>query len=325
MPDAKPPLVSILIPCHNAAPWLLATLQSAIAQTWRPIEIIVVDDGSTDGSATIAKRADPDLVRVIEQDNRGASAARNAAFAASRGIWIQWLDGDDLIDPAKIAMQLRKLRGRMDCPSLASMRKFHGTTADAWACRSRLHEVSEPAAWLSEAWTHVLGVHPAAWLLPRPLAESAGPWNETLSVNDDGEYFTRVLLRSQQIVHCPDAVSYYRVPRPDSLSQRRGRRAMQSYFDSVELSTSHLLATENSPRTRAASASAFREFVLSAFPDEPDLVIRAQERVEALGGCDREPGGGPVFRMISRMFGWRTALRLRRRIQPALHRNAPGE
>ena len=68
------PFVSILIPCYNAAPWLAATLESALAQTGAAIEIIVVDDGSTDGSVAVAQTYEPRGVRVIRQSNAGASA-----------------------------------------------------------------------------------------------------------------------------------------------------------------------------------------------------------------------------------------------------------
>src|SRR6185503_8183759 len=78
------PCVSILIPCHNAEPWIAATIESALAQTWPNTEIIVVDDGSTDDSAAIASRSIDRGVRVVMQSNRGASAARNAGLAQAR-------------------------------------------------------------------------------------------------------------------------------------------------------------------------------------------------------------------------------------------------
>ncbi len=93
------PLVSILIPCYNAEAWLAQTLESALAQTWSPTEIIVVDDGSKDRSLEIAKAFEPRGVKVISQHNQGASAARNRAFQESQGDFIQYLDADDLLAP----------------------------------------------------------------------------------------------------------------------------------------------------------------------------------------------------------------------------------
>src|SRR5690606_5350603 len=102
-------LVSIIIPCYNAARWLPATLESALTQTWPATEIIVVDDGSSDDSLAIARGFAPRGVKVISQTNRGASAARNRGLAEARGDFIQYLDADDLLSPRKIELQLARL------------------------------------------------------------------------------------------------------------------------------------------------------------------------------------------------------------------------
>ena len=88
------PLVSIIMPCYNGEAFLAEAVGSVLAQTFRDFELIVVDDGSTDGSADIlARYVDP--VRVIRQTNRGVSAARNVGIAAARGDFIAFLDADD--------------------------------------------------------------------------------------------------------------------------------------------------------------------------------------------------------------------------------------
>src|ERR1019366_7971915 len=111
--DAMPtPLVSILIPCYNGAPWLAATLESALTQTWRNTEVILVDDGSTDDSRAIAQGFAPRGVQLIAQPNAGDSAARNRALRAARGDYFQFLDADDLLSPGKLAAQLDLLAYR---------------------------------------------------------------------------------------------------------------------------------------------------------------------------------------------------------------------
>ncbi len=88
------PLVSILIPAYNAQDWIADTLRSAIAQTWEPKEIIVVDDGSTDQTLEIARKFESGTIRVLSQKNQGAASARNTALSLCRGDYIQWLDAD---------------------------------------------------------------------------------------------------------------------------------------------------------------------------------------------------------------------------------------
>ena len=101
------PLVSILIPAFNADEWLADTLRSAVAQTWQRKEIIVVDDGSTDRTLTIARQFESEGIRIVTQKNQGAAAARNRAFSLSQGDYIQWLDADDLLASDKIARQIQ--------------------------------------------------------------------------------------------------------------------------------------------------------------------------------------------------------------------------
>src|SRR5438094_1438982 len=103
------PLVSILIPAYNAEEWIGAAITSALGQTWRHKEIIVVDDGSTDGTLAVVRQFESSEVRVVTQRNQGAAAARNRAFALSRGDYIQWLDADDLLAPDKVADQMAAL------------------------------------------------------------------------------------------------------------------------------------------------------------------------------------------------------------------------
>ena len=106
------PLVSIIIPAYNAEEWIDQTIQSAIAQTWPRKEIIVVDDGSTDRTAEIARRFASKEVLVVSTENQGLSAAVNHAFRLSQGDYIQELDADDLLAPDKIERQLAALRAR---------------------------------------------------------------------------------------------------------------------------------------------------------------------------------------------------------------------
>jgi glycosyltransferase involved in cell wall biosynthesis len=102
------PLVSVVIPAYDAARWIRETIASALAQTYRPIEVLVVDDGSTDATVAIAGSFGT-AVEVIRQANSGAAAARNAGIARSRGEYVALLDADDVWDARKIEAQVRAL------------------------------------------------------------------------------------------------------------------------------------------------------------------------------------------------------------------------
>lgn len=101
-------LFSIVIPLYNKAPYVAATIQSVLAQREQDFEIVVVDDGSSDGSAEVVRQIDDPRIRLISQANGGVSVARNTAIAASRGEWLAFLDADDWYHPDYLAT-LRQL------------------------------------------------------------------------------------------------------------------------------------------------------------------------------------------------------------------------
>src|SRR4051812_48931160 len=109
------PLVSVLIPCYNSAAHIGEALESALGQTWSNIEVVVVNDGSTDDSSHEVRKFSRPNLKLIERKNRGAAASRNEAFLASAGQFIQFLDADDLISPDKIAGQMQRLQGAEEC------------------------------------------------------------------------------------------------------------------------------------------------------------------------------------------------------------------
>lgn len=200
------PLVSIIIPCHNAERWLRATLASALAQTWRHTEIILVDDGSKDRSLEIARAYESRGVLVIAQANAGASAARNAGLRLAQGDFIQYLDADDLLAPDKIERQLA-LPAARDQSVILSGRwsRFYADKVTTISAAEPLCADFGPVDYLISKLTLHAMMHPAAWLLPRALADRAGYWDERLSLDDDGEYFTRVVLASNAVHYCAEA------------------------------------------------------------------------------------------------------------------------
>jgi glycosyltransferase involved in cell wall biosynthesis len=111
--EQKSPLVSVIIPAFNVAEWLAETIHSVLAQTHRPVEVIVVDDGSTDGTPLVAQGFG-NAVKYIRRLNGGVGAARNAGFRASTGEYVAFVDADDLWFPDKLARQVALLESKPD-------------------------------------------------------------------------------------------------------------------------------------------------------------------------------------------------------------------
>ena len=317
------PLVSVLIPCFNAAPWIGETLHSALAQTWRRLEVIVIDDGSTDSSLEIARSFSDPRIQVISQSNGGQCAANNHALRLAQGDYFEYLDADDLLHPEKIESQIAQLQS-YDPGWVASgaWARFSRQASEAKFEREAIWQDLDPVSWLVSSWSGGGMMHGAAWLVPRDIAHRAGPFAEDLTLVNDFDYFSRVLLQSTGVKFCGEAKTYYRSEIQGSLSAQKSSRAWKSAFDSFTRGTGNLLARENSERTRQAAAITFQSFAYSAYPLVPDLIAQAEQRVAELGGCDRSLRSGALFNLIVSVFGWKAA----RRIQTAWHgwkRNTP--
>src|SRR5689334_9621809 len=138
------PLVSCVVPVYNGERYLAEALDSILAQTHRPLQAIVADDGSTDGTAAVAA-AYGDRVLVLRQANAGPAAARNLGLAAARGEYVAFLDADDLWHPRKLERQLARFRARPQldyCVSL--MQNFWMPELAEEAARYRAHRRGQP-------------------------------------------------------------------------------------------------------------------------------------------------------------------------------------
>jgi glycosyltransferase involved in cell wall biosynthesis len=303
-------LVSVVIPCYNAEEAVGEAIASALAQTHPALEVIVVDDGSRDGSAAAASRVADARVRLVRQSNQGAAAARNAGVALAQGAFVQFLDADDVLAPEKVAIQVDRLRTAPECVASGEWARFSGTVQAAQFQPEPVWRDAEPAEWLALSWSGGGMMHPAAWLTPRAVLERAGMWNQALSLNDDGEFFARVVLASDGVRFCPGAQSYYRSV-AGSLSASTSAQAWDSGWRSWQLSTAALLAKDPSPRARRACADALQRFAFDVYPYRPALADQAEAEVASLGGSGLEAPGGRWFQWVAAIAGWRAAHRMR--------------
>jgi glycosyltransferase involved in cell wall biosynthesis len=300
------PLVSILIPAFNAQEWITDTLRSAVAQTWERKEIIVVDDGSSDGTMAIAQRFESDCVRVVTQKNQGAAAARNKAFSLSRGDYIQWLDADDLLAPDKITRQTEALNQCRSARTLLSSEwgRFLYRSHRAKFVPTALWSDLSPIEWLLRKMSQNLHMQTATWLVSHELTEAAGPWDTRLLGDDDGEYFCRVLLKSDGIRFVPGAKVYYRASGSSSLSYiGRSNEKLEAQWCSMQLHIGYLRSLDDSQRVRAACLRYLQNWLIHFYPKRLDLVEQMQQMAAELGGKLKDPRLSWKYSWIKPVFG----------------------
>ncbi len=305
------PLVSILIPAYNAEQWIAETVRSALAQTWQPIEIIVIDDGSTDHTLQRARSFESNGVCVVAQNHSGAAAARNTAYALSHGDYIQWLDADDLLAPDKITRQIAARSGSrlLSSPWGRFLHRYERAEFISTALWSDL----SPTEWLLLSMGDDLFMHPASWLVSRELTEAAGPWDTTLSLDDDGEYFCRVLLASVGTRFVPEARSYYRMSGVTRLSYiGRSETKRESLWRSMQLHIAYLRSLEDSERVRTACLRYLQDRLMHFYPERLDIVGQAEQIARDLGENLHVPQLSWKYSWIEALFGWAVAKHVQR-------------
>ena len=297
--------VSILIPAYNAEKWIKKTVESALSQTWADKEIIVIDDGSTDRTFEVARAFDSDAVRVLTQDNVGAAATRNRCLGLASGDFIQWLDADDLLAPDKIAGQMKAAaEDRSDLVLYSSPHGvFYHRVGKARFVPNDLWQDLSPSDWLVTTMSKALWMHPAGWLVSRRLAEKAGPWDERLSMDDDGEYFARMVAASEKVRFVRESRCYYRQSSFRQLSRNMSFRAGMSLVLSAELRIRTLMSLEDSDRARSAALAFLQARMPAFYPEGTAALEKLNAAASKLGGELVPPRLNRRARLMQRLFG----------------------
>lgn len=296
-------MVSVIMPVFNAERWLAESIESVLEQSWPAVELLIVDDGSEDASLSIAHRYAGPRVTVIKQRNQGPSVARNAGLAVARGDYIQYLDADDLVAERKIELQIAALTAHPARVASCAWGRFVDTPSAVQLSPSLLWSNLAPVDFLVTAYTHNVFMPNHAWLVPRAIANRAGEWPPMRSRNDDAHYFAKVLLESEGTVFVPDARAYYRSGHA-GLSAAMDRSAIEGYRWTLDRISEHLLAHEDSVRSRAALATSYDHFVNAVAERYPMLAAEAEARVRELAGTRFAPlSARRGLRTLTRLLG----------------------
>jgi glycosyltransferase involved in cell wall biosynthesis len=280
------PLVSIIIPTYNNGDFIIETLQSVLNQSYTNIEVIVVDDGSTDQTAQLFNQHQFKNTNYFKVENNGASAARNYGINKARGSYIQFLDADDVLEPNKIELQITEMLKTKSALSFSFWDTFQFKIPKNETFIFKHINVSKLTNGKSiltsfglEEWFIPL----FSWIIHIDLIKTVGLWNEDIGNNDDGEFFTRVLLHTDNCCNVPEILGHYRILESNSLSKLNTINKVNSAFESC-LIIENYLKKENDLRLLAYPKRLYYiqyKIINALFPKEAKRVAKQFDSLKA--------------------------------------------
>ena len=270
-----PKLVSVIIPCYNAEKWLAEAIDSCLNQIYPAIEIIVIDDGSTDGSLDIIKSyGDCEASRrhriVWETGiNRGGNHARNRGIAKAKGEYFQFLDADDYILPEKIARQVEFLEQTKADVVYGDWRHQRHDSDGSFVLEEIKISGDRPnilASLLADWW-----VSPACILFTKKAVENSGGWDETLKAGQDRDFFLSVVMSGAKVVYQPGCSSIYRRYGNVTVSSASETKYLESHYQIVRKVEQKLIREGNfTSEYRRALAQSYFTMARKYLAIEPD-------------------------------------------------------
>jgi len=306
---AATPQISVVIPCYNAERYLATALDSILAQQHENLEIIVVDDGSRDNSCAVIREKYPQ-VRLEQQANAGAAAARNRGIELARGEWVAFLDADDFWLPGKLAAQMAQLAQHPECGM--NYTAWHvWPSSDVGPAPELLQQVraqgEEPARWEgASGWVYPqLLLDCVVWtgtvMAKRSLLQELGGFDTSLRVGEDYDLWLRA-SRVTPILRVNYPYALYRIhpqsithqPPKDNYRARVIDRALEQWGT-------------RSPDGREADLPAVRRGLARSWTDYGSATLAAGDlqrtRASALRALREQPGHLPAYKLLIKAAG----------------------
>ena len=304
-------LISTIIPVFNRAGMLRQAVASVLAQTYRPIEILIVDDGSTDDTGSVAEmlaRSSSGIIRVRHQANAGVGLAREAGRLAACGEFIQYLDSDDLLLPRKFELEVAALRVEPSAGIAYGPTRHRDEAGNEIVCHwkqaNRVEKTLFPSLLLARWWDTPVP------LFRRTVTDAIGPWT-SLSLEEDWEYDARAGALGVQLAHVPEVGSEIR----DHGDHRLSRGAALDPARPHDRARAHELILSHARRAGVQdSAPEMRTFARELFllgrqcgaaglgQDSARLVAAARSISDSI---DLK-----IYERFARVFGWSAAGRV---------------
>tara|TARA_R110000868_G_scaffold9301_5_gene46708 strand:+ start:1858 stop:2943 length:1086 start_codon:yes stop_codon:yes gene_type:complete len=305
----KTPLVSICIPLYNASEYIHETLTRILNQTYKNIEVVVVDDYSTDESYTIAKTFESNKIRVLKNKKKGGNAARNFAFQNSKGDYVKFMDADDYCSENMIKAQLERLLKEGTNQTLV-FSKLRVSYLDVFYDYPRdIDKDYEPGIELLVDIWRLKGYNcPHCYLLSRQLVEQTGGWNETILKNQDAEFFARVIALADKALSVPNEFAVWRQT-GKGVSTNTSTEAINSVIDTLDIISKLILRYNDTAEMREICGTYIGAYVLGNYSDIKHLLPKVEQLLHSINAKMKFPNR-KLIRLFTFCFGWKSALPL---------------
>jgi glycosyltransferase involved in cell wall biosynthesis len=309
--------VSVLIPLFNCETYISEAIDSVLGQTYQNIEVIIVDDGSTDTSLQVAKGYESEKVKVFTLSHGRAPRARNFAFKQSTGDYIQYLDADDLLAPNKIEEHVKILEEHgNNCLVFCSYtRNYNDFIKGKYIAQEVNKDYLNPLELFLDLFHSKGDVLFTSWLFPRTLIQHSDPMNEQLVKFIDSDFTLKIALKCHRLIYCKNTLVFYRATGSSRITTNQGPDAIRSGITAAESMQEVMLKHESSDRVNEALITLYSHIYCSYFNKTNAIYLRKVEmHVEELGGSLKFIGN-KYFGLLAKIIGVKTALLIKTRLK----------
>lgn len=306
----KTPLVSILIPLYNAAQYIEETIKKALTQTYPNIELIIVDDHSTDNSLEIAKKYSCDKVHIYTNPKKGGNSARNYAFHMSKGEYVKFMDADDYCSDDMIEKQMERILkdGNKDTLVFSPVQMLYPDGRLILPYRQIDKDYIPGIELLIDIWRGKGWNCPHCHLMHRDLFIRSGGWDETIIKNQDAEFFARVAAKASRALSVNDVFAIWRQT-GIGVSSQLSLKAHESMLKTYDIISHLILNYKDNEDNRCICAIYIGNFVYRYYPRIEPIIQKVYEILDYL----QQPLTLPkrkVLKLLRFFLGWKIALRL---------------
>lgn len=301
------PLISVCMPAYNTSRYIAEAISSVLAQTYTNWELIVVDDGSTDNTYEIASSFTDPRIQVVSQENSNQCVANNNAFGHSKGEFIKFFDSDDIMNPTMLESQVKRVLENPNKIISSAWGRFYKNDLHTFKLSTEpCWKDMDAPDWLCSNWEKGAGMMQCGiFLINRKLILSAGLWNESLSLINDLEFFTRLMIKSDGVFFTSGGILYYRSGISSALSATSSKPAIISGVKSLLLSTSYLLEIRKDEAARLACVNIMQQFVYHYYPRNRDCLAVLEEKINTLIRPTVQLKYPALMRPVAYFFGWK--------------------